>query len=107
MHTPPGTDVRLRTRTRDGVVELAVEDDGPGVPPAECERVFERFARLNGAVASGSGLGLAIARELAAVMDGAVELETSPERTVFTLRLPVSTGEPFSRENAASGTPLQ
>jgi signal transduction histidine kinase len=107
VHTPPGTEVRLRTRTRDGVVELAVEDDGPGVPPAERERVFERFARLNGAVASGSGLGLAIARELATVMGGAVELETSRERTVFTLRLPISAGEPFSRENAASGAPLQ
>jgi two-component system, OmpR family, sensor kinase len=107
VHTPPGTEICVHTRTWDGLVELSVEDDGPGVPPQERERVFERFARLNGAVASGSGLGLAIARELATLMDGAVGLEVVSGRTTFTLRLPVSAGEPFSRENVLAGAPLQ
>jgi two-component system OmpR family sensor kinase len=99
--------VVVRTTRGDEVVELAVEDDGPGIAPEERERVFERFARLGGAVASGSGLGLAIARELAALMHGSIELESAPGRTVFALRLPVAAGEPFSRENVPTAAPLQ
>ena len=99
VHTPPGTPVRIRTGERGGRVALAVEDEGPGIPAAERERVFERFARVDGAVASGSGLGLAIARELATLMGGAIELEVRRDRTAFTLVLPASAGEPFSREN--------
>jgi signal transduction histidine kinase len=85
VHTPTGTRVRVRT----GNAELAVEDDGPGIPAEEAEHVFERFYRVDGQRASGSGLGLAIARELARAMGGSLELESEPGRTVFTLRLPV------------------
>ena len=100
--------MRIRTGERGGRVALAVEDEGPGIPAAERERVFERFARVDGAVASGSGLGLAIARELATLMGGAIELEVRRDRTAFTLVLPASAGEPFSRENVrAERAPLQ
>ena len=51
--------------------------------------VFERFTRLDGALASGSGLGLAIASELADVMGGSIRLE-SESGTVFALVLPVA-----------------
>ena len=50
--------------------------------------MFERFYRVEGAVASGSGLGLAIARELAELMGGEVELEASNGATRFSLVLP-------------------
>jgi len=46
-------------------VTLAVEDDGPGIPASERERVFERFQRLADSGAEGCGLGLAIVREIA------------------------------------------
>jgi len=108
VHTPPGTPVRVRIGERDGRVELAVEDEGPGIPADARERIFERFARVDGAVASGSGLGLAIARELATLMGGAIELDVRPGCTAFRLVLPAAAGEPFSRENVHAETaPLQ
>ena len=60
---------------------VVVEDDGPGIPPAERDRVFERFTRLDEARdrdAGGAGLGLAIVRELARGRGGEVRLGDSP-----------------------------
>ena len=90
QHTPPGTSVRLSTARRDGAALLAVEDDGPGIPPGDEPHVFDRFYRVGGSAATGSGLGLAIARELAGVMGGSVELRRDAGRTVFTLVLPAA-----------------
>ena len=87
-HTPPGTRVRIGASRDDGLAVLAVEDDGPGIPPEDAAHVFDRFYRADGALASGSGLGLAIARELAEVMEGDIELSSKPGRTVFRVSLP-------------------
>jgi signal transduction histidine kinase len=89
-HTPPGTRVRIQTARIDGRAALAVEDDGPGIPVDHAPHVFERFYRSDGTVASGSGLGLAIAGELAELMDGEIDLESRPGRTVFRVWLPVA-----------------
>ncbi|WP_255566474.1 cell wall metabolism sensor histidine kinase WalK [Iamia sp. SCSIO 61187] len=62
---------------RSGTVHLVVEDDGPGVPPEDRHRVFERFVRLDDARGrdhGGSGLGLAIVAELVTAHDGAVTI---------------------------------
>jgi signal transduction histidine kinase len=69
--------VSLACGAEPGRVLLIVSDDGPGIPPAQRERVFERFARLDDARdrdAGGSGLGLAIVRELVARLGGTVTL---------------------------------
>ena len=95
-HTPDGTRV-LVSAGRDGDrVELAVEDDGPGIAPAATPHVFERFYRGDtGGRASGSGLGLAIARELAEAMHGEIDLSSEPGRTVFRLSLPAQSATSF------------
>ena len=90
VHTPRGTPVRIVVRGS----ELAVEDDGPGIPAEEAEQAFARFTRLSGSRASGTGLGLAIARELAELMGGELRLESRPGLTVFTVSLPAAVGEP-------------
>ena len=86
-HTPPATPVTIHVRRIADVLELAVEDGGPGIPAEHVEQVFERFYRVDGGVASGSGLGLAIARELAQLMRGTLTAESGGNGTRFSLRL--------------------
>ncbi|GAA0421942.1 hypothetical protein Acor_52040 [Acrocarpospora corrugata] len=81
---------------RDGDwAELSVTDDGPGVPEAERDRVFQRFARLDSARSrnqGGTGLGLAIARDIACTHHGTVDVEdVAPHGARFVLRLPLAT----------------
>lgn len=61
----------------DGLVNVTIDDDGPGVPPGDLERVVERGRRLDES-APGSGLGLAIARDILELYGGQLELETAP-----------------------------
>ena len=64
-YTPAGGRVTVRTGVQGEERFIEVEDDGPGIPAAERERVLERFYRLPGTEGTGSGLGLAIVREIA------------------------------------------
>jgi signal transduction histidine kinase len=110
VHTPSATRIVVRVRRHRERAQLAVEDTGPGIAPAQQQAVFERFYRVEGGMASGSGLGLAIAKELARLMNGWVRLESRPGRTIFTLDLPADVARElppaaaaaFSRENDAS-----
>jgi len=64
-YTQPGGQVTVRVTAVSNGLALSVEDNGPGIPPPERERVFERFHRVLGSGADGCGLGLAIVREIA------------------------------------------
>ena len=73
-HTPPGEEIIVAARAENGgrLVRFSVTDRGPGVPPAERERVFEKFYRLPGEPREGAGLGLAICREIVRAHDGEI-----------------------------------
>jgi two-component system, OmpR family, sensor kinase len=77
-----------------GVVVVRVADEGPGMTPADAERVFERFYRADPSrtrAAGGTGLGLAIVSALVAAHRGTVHVDTAPGRgAAFTVRLPRS-----------------
>jgi two-component system OmpR family sensor kinase len=96
-HTPPGTKVTVRlsedAADPDSVV-LSVADDGPGLAPADAQRVFERFYRADTSrtrAAGGSGLGLSIVASLVAAHGGRVDLTTAPGAgATFAVRLPRS-----------------
>jgi two-component system sensor histidine kinase TctE len=76
-HAPAGGRVTVSCGTTEpGGAWLAVEDDGPGIPPEQHERVFERFYRAPGSAAGGTGLGLAIVREVAQRHGAAVLLDS-------------------------------
>lgn len=83
--------VRIDVR-RDGAdLTTNVEDDGPGVPAAERERIFEGFVRLEPVRAPGAGLGLAIARRVAREHGGDLTCDAGPGGR-FVLRLPAAVG---------------
>jgi len=64
-YSKPLGQVTVRVTRNPGGVEMSVEDNGPGIPAALRERVFERFYRMLGTGVDGCGLGLAIVREIA------------------------------------------
>jgi signal transduction histidine kinase len=79
-YAPAGSDVQVHAERRDGAAVLLVSDAGPGIPPEEHGRVFERFYRgATGRQAGpGSGLGLAIVAELVERWGGSVRLLAGP-----------------------------
>jgi two-component system phosphate regulon sensor histidine kinase PhoR len=86
-------EVRLEAARRDGLVEISVSDSGPGIPPADLTRVFERFYRVDKARSrpGGIGLGLAIVRHLVELHGGRAAAENRPEGGAkFTVTLPVT-----------------
>jgi two-component system, OmpR family, sensor kinase len=91
-HTDPGGRVIVAAHSRDGRLEIAVSDDGPGIPPDQLERVFERFHRVDGGRsrdAGGSGLGLAIARAIVEAHGGRIRAESAPGHgATFRIELP-------------------
>jgi len=64
-YTPGGGTVDVSVLAEGGRITVTVEDSGPGIPPEERERVFDRFYRVAGSEAAGSGLGLAIIKSIA------------------------------------------
>ena len=83
---------RIVVSSAPGAVTVAVEDDGPGIPTGEHERIFERFARLDegrSATDGGTGLGLAIAREIIERHGGTLTVDTDHRGgTRFVITLP-------------------
>lgn len=84
-----GAHVTMRLRAEDGWAEIAVEDDGPGLPAAAQERVFEPFFTLR-REGRGAGLGLAVVHAVVAEHHGTVAIDSQPgEGAKFVIRLPV------------------
>ncbi|MFG2087039.1 MULTISPECIES: sensor histidine kinase [unclassified Spirillospora] len=96
--------ITVEVARRDGRALLTVTDDGPGIAPADRERIFERFTRLDTARsrgAGGTGLGLAIAREIAQAHGGTLRVEDRPAGARFALCLPLAAASPDRRPNRA------
>ena len=86
-HGPDGGRIELGAGRAGGVAWISVADEGPGLPPGEAARAFERFWRGSGARGEGSGLGLAIVRAIAERHGGRVTADGAR----FTLELPALT----------------
>ncbi|MBJ7521195.1 MAG: HAMP domain-containing protein [Solirubrobacteraceae bacterium] len=104
-HTTDGQLIALGSELHDGTVRMWVRDTGPGVPTADQERIFERFARgSNGRRRSeGAGLGLAITQAIAHAHGGRVELHSNPGAgATFTVVIP---SEPPDHEHDEEDPP--
>jgi heavy metal sensor kinase len=90
-HTPSGGSVRVDLALRPDAVEVAVTDQGEGIPEGERERVFERFVRVDTSRPEGAGLGLPIARAVAEAHGGTLVLAHSgASGSTFLVRLPLA-----------------
>lgn len=78
-YTPEGGRVDLSVRVSEGSVELCIRDNGPGIPLAERERVFDPFYRALGSEQIGSGLGLSIVQTIAHRIGAEIRLDFTDE----------------------------
>ncbi|WP_031486922.1 sensor histidine kinase [Streptomyces bicolor] len=93
MHTPAGTPVSVAVSMANDTAQVRIADAGPGIPPADRERVFDRFYRVDKARSrdrGGSGLGLAVAQSLVRAHGGRIDLTSEPGATVFTVTVPLA-----------------
>lgn len=90
-YSPAGTTISIETSTHGNSVLISVTDEGKGIPEEMRERVFEKFARLDGEQSDGLGLGLAIARGIVEAQNGMISIKPGENNagTKVTLRLPL------------------
>lgn len=89
-YSPEGSTIELSAVPTGTFVEIAVTDEGPGIPADERARVFDKFVRLrrDRDVAGGTGLGLAIAKNLVELHGGHLRVEDAPRGARFVVALP-------------------
>jgi two-component system, OmpR family, sensor histidine kinase KdpD len=106
-YSPPGSSIDLRVRREDDVVVLEVIDEGPGIPLADLERVFDKFYRVQAQdrQRAGTGLGLAICRGFVEAQGGHIEARNRHDRSgaILTVRLPVPEAAEIGEPVAAHG----
>ena len=89
-HSAPTAPVAIRMEVDGDAVVVHVTDEGPGLPPGELERIFDRFVRARGTTVQGSGLGLHICRQIVEAHRGRIWAESSEGRgATFSVRLPL------------------
>jgi signal transduction histidine kinase len=94
-YCPQGAEIRVKAARVDGEVEIAVIDDGPGIPGEQLAHIFDRFTRGDAGLTQrvgGTGLGLAISKSLVELHGGSIAAESIPgEGSTFRIRLPAIT----------------
>jgi signal transduction histidine kinase len=93
-YSPEGANIGVTARVAGAELEIAVSDDGPGIPAEQLEHIFERFTRGDAGLTQrvgGTGLGLAIAKSLVELHGGTIEADSAPGHgSTFRFRLPLS-----------------
>jgi signal transduction histidine kinase len=93
-YSPEGASIEVTARVKGAGVEIAVTDNGPGIPESQLDRIFERFVRGDAGLTQrvgGTGLGLAISKSLVELHGGEIEVDSTPGvGSRFSFSLPVS-----------------
>jgi signal transduction histidine kinase len=92
-YSPEGATIEVAAHGYGGGVEVTVTDNGPGIPAAQLEHIFERFTRGDAGLTQrvgGTGLGLAISKSLVELHGGTIEVDSTPgQGSTFRFRLPI------------------
>jgi signal transduction histidine kinase len=92
-------EVRVTAERRDGIVCFSITDKGPGIPPKDLERIFDRFWQADSADRRGAGLGLAIVKAIVTAHGGTIQVRsTVGVGSDFFFDLPVAAGSPGARD---------
>jgi CheY-like chemotaxis protein len=112
-YTPPGGKIALQAERNDGMLEIAVRDNGVGIPEASLERIFEMFHRGDRTTTRGQGglgIGLSLARQLAEMHGGTIAAQSPGvgKGSEFLVRLPVVSlgGPPVQARAAVEARPI-
>ncbi len=93
-YSPERASISVSARVADAEVQIDVTDNGPGIPAAQAEHIFERFVRGDAGLTQrvgGTGLGLAISKSLVELHGGTIAVDSVVDRgSTFTVRLPLS-----------------
>jgi two-component system, OmpR family, sensor histidine kinase KdpD len=99
IHTPAGTTVELSARAKGDWLVIIIADNGPGLPPENPARLFERFHRGAHAAAGGTGIGLSLVKGFAEAQGGFVSAENrAAGGALFTVQLPFAKMPPLPEE---------
>jgi two-component system sensor histidine kinase KdpD len=99
VHTPPGTKVEVSAQAEADQLLLRVADNGPGLPPGDTSRWFDRFQRGPDAVVGGTGIGLSLVKGFAEAQGGSVSAENRPGGgALIIVKLPLTKLPPVPEE---------
>jgi two-component system sensor histidine kinase KdpD len=106
-YAPPGSRIDLKARKEGDVVAVEVIDEGPGIPPEDLERIFDKFYRVQAQDRrrAGTGLGLAICRGFIEAQGGRIEARNRRDRSgaILTIRVPIPEAAELRETAAAAG----
>jgi two-component system sensor histidine kinase KdpD len=99
VHTPAGSTIELQVRTESDQLVIQVADNGPGLPPGNPSRLFDRFQRGPNAAAGGTGVGLSLVKGFVEAQGGSVDAgNRTTGGALFTVRLPLAALPPLPQE---------
>jgi two-component system sensor histidine kinase KdpD len=104
-YSPPGSRVDVRVRQHGETIAIQVIDEGPGIPPGDLERIFDKFYRVQAQDRrrAGTGLGLAICRGFVEAQGGRIEASNRQDRSGAVLTVYIAVPEAVEiREPAAA-----
>lgn len=102
QYSPKGTEIKITSVAKYGKAVIAIEDQGPGVEPAQFIKIFEKFYRVPGTPTGGTGLGLSIAKSIIELHQGTIEVENRKEGGArFNIVLPLGNPPKLPKEKDA------
>jgi two-component system sensor histidine kinase KdpD len=95
-YTPPGSTITISASRRDGMVLIGVADNGPGIPPGDEKKIFDKFyTTAHHKALKGTGLGLAICHGIIRAHGGEIRAQNMPEGgALFSFTLPLAQAQP-------------